>query len=135
MRFVIVTIGCDWPGCDVVAPEGDDAIAERTITMSTGNLGRPATPKTFAVCKPHRDHLDEILNPLLAKALKAEAVAKPSSNGSVSSPAAVDKSVVCRVPDCGRPFRGRNGLAQHVIRTHKYTSLSDYETEYVPASG
>jgi hypothetical protein len=128
MRFVIVNIGCDWPGCSNVYPEGDDAIVERTLTL--GTVGRAGTPKTFALCKTHRDELDEILNPLMAKALKAEAVAKPTVG-----PAATDKTVMCQVPDCGRPFRSRVGLAQHVTRTHGYPSLSDYETEYVPASG
>lgn len=127
MRFVIVNIGCDWPGCSNVYPEGDDGIVEKTLTL--GTVGRAGTPKTFAICKPHNDQLDEILNPLLAKALKSEAVARPSST------AVADKGVVCRVPDCGRPFRSRVGLAQHVTRTHDYPSLSDYETEYVPASG
>ena len=131
MRSITVTLHCDWPGCDVAMPESvaDGLIVERTLTIDkTG-------PRIFALCKSDNDALDEVLNPLLAKGLKAEAAAPkkkdPSSSSSSSAVSANVSAETCRVPTCGRPFKSRAGLGQHVIRSHDYTSLAEYDAEYV----
>ena len=137
MRSITVTIHCDWPGCDVTATEAEELITERTLTV-----GERGAPKLFAVCKSHNDQLDEVLNPLLAKAIKAEALAVkpkklPSSPPATGNPVLDDLSrmVFCQVPDCGRSFASNVGMAQHVTRTHDFESLASYYMQHPPTSG
>ncbi len=140
MRTIDVTIHCDWPGCDFAVAEAASVglIFERPLAID----GK--AEKVFALCKVDNDRFDEILNPLLAKALKSEAK-NPRPKRSPSSPAAagadgsganVSAETLCRVPGCSSPpLKSRAGLGQHVIRTHGYASLADYDTEYInPAS-
>jgi hypothetical protein len=137
MRSITVTIHCDWPGCDFAVAETDAAglIVERPISVDKKD------PRIVALCKSDNDRLDEILLPLLAKALKAEAIAKPgrktpagAGTGSATPASGTnvsdEPSVVCRVDGCQRPFAGRAGLAQHVTRTHDYASLAEYDMQY-----
>ena len=136
MRTIDVTLHCDWPGCDFAVSETASVglIFERPLSID----GK--AEKTFALCKVDNDRFDEIINPLLAKALKSEAKnAKPKKQS--SSPAAAGAggsstnvsdvaTEICQVASCGRPFKSRAGLGQHVIRTHNYPSLVAYDTEF-----
>jgi hypothetical protein len=140
MRTIDVTIHCDWPGCDFAVSESASVglIFERPISID----GK--AEKVFALCKVDNDRFDEILNPLLAKALKSEAKnprpkrpsSSPAAAGDGSSNGNVSAETLCRVPGCSSPpLKSRAGLGQHVIRTHGYASLADYDTEYInPAS-
>jgi len=137
MRTIDVTIHCDWPGCDFAIAEAASVglIFERPLAID----GK--AEKIFALCKIDNDRFDEILNPLLAKALKSEAKnprpKKPSSSPAADGTSTNVSDVRCLVTGCDRPpLKSRAGLGQHVIRSHGYASLADYDTEYVtPTSG
>lgn len=128
MRFVTVHLQCDWPGCSVEAPEGDDSIGEKTLAVDL------KAARTFVLCKPHQDTLDEVLLPLMQKALKSEAPSAPRKYtkrvGGGAMP--VEGGLDCLVEGCGRHFDTNIGLGQHAIRTHGFTNLADYRAKYVP---
>ena len=140
MRTIDVTIHCDWPGCDFAVAE---AAAVGLIFERPISIDRKAE-KTFALCKVDNDRFDEILAPLLAKALKSEAIGAKPGKKQPSSPGAgpsggnvsdVPGDIPCLVPGCQRPpLKSRVGLAQHVTRTHGYASLAEYDQEYVTAT-
>lgn len=135
MRTIDVTIHCDWPGCDFAVAE---AAAEGLIFERPISIDRKAE-KTMALCKVDNDKFDEIVNPLLAKALKSEAKnprpkrpsSSPAAAGDGGSSANVSAETRCLVPGCSSPpLKSRAGLGQHVIRTHGYASLADYDDTY-----
>jgi hypothetical protein len=143
MRYVTVHLRCDKEDCTVVGEEGDGTVVERTLSID-GKRG-----KTFLLCKPHLDELDEQLLPLMAKGVLVEVPLKgrrSAGNGSGTSSADtggsssssaplphdadVPERLRCKVPDCLRPMKNRAGAAQHVIRSHGYDNLDAYEAEY-----
>jgi hypothetical protein len=143
MRYVTVHVGCDQDGCTVRAEEGDGTVVEKTLSID-GKRG-----KTFLLCKPHLDELEETLLPLMAKGVavaetprkgsrtSSGASSGASSGGSSSSAplphdADVPDTMRCKVPNCNRPMKNRAGAAQHVIRTHGYENIAAYEAEYGP---
>lgn len=122
MRFVNISLGCDWPSCGTVEAEDSGVVAEKTLE------GR-----TFLLCKKHRDQLDEIHAPLLAAGVKTEPKKKSPVTRS-SAPAAgptvpVSVEMTCRVPDCGQLCRGNVGLAQHLKKRHSLT-IATYNELY-----
>jgi hypothetical protein len=138
-RFISVNVGCDWDGCDVIAPEGDGIVVEKTVSID----GRQA--RAFLICKKHLEDFEAVVLPLMQAGVKVES---PNSGGrkkaagtSSTSPApsvVVDEggshpSLVCKIEDCdrhGRPLKNRTGMAQHVIKAHGYVDLSAYEAQY-----
>jgi hypothetical protein len=144
-RFITVNVGCDWAECDVIAPEGEGTVVEKTVALD----GKQA--RAFLVCKQHLEDLDEILLPLLQAGIKVEEPAKKkrstaasSGNGSGTSPSSAaagpgelrdpDQTIDCLITGCKRTgangLHNRTGMAQHVIRTHQYPSLAAYEAEF-----
>jgi hypothetical protein len=130
MRLVSINLSCDWANCDTVAPENEGLVTEMTLAVD----GKQA--KTFSICKPHRDELEENLHTLLARGITAEPAKKKaatraaaaSGNGSGTSavatvPAGV--TISCRVPvgvaRCGQRCQGNVGLAQHLKKKHGMT--------------
>ena len=121
MRFVTIQIGCDWFNCATVAAEGDGIVEEMTIAIDR------KAPRTIGICKQHRDELQMILEPMLAKGVIDKPAAKaprsvtepvtPTVGGSV--PAHVE--LTCKVPDCGQVCRGNVGLTQHLKKKHGLT--------------
>ena len=118
MRLVTINLSCDWANCDVVAPEGEGLVTEMTLAVD----GK--APKTFSICKPHRDDLEESLHTLLARGV-GEAKKTPAKRSVAATPVGgtVPSSVdtACRVPDCGQPTKGNVGLAQHLKKKHSLT--------------
>jgi len=138
MRTIDVTIHCDWPGCDFAVSEAASVglIFERPISID----GK--AEKTFALCKVDNDKFDEVLSPLLAKALKSEAKngrpgKKPAGAAASSANVSDVGEIRCQVPGCTRPpLKNRVGMAQHVTRSHDFESLAAYEAQYpTPTSG
>jgi hypothetical protein len=127
-RYIIVTVGCDWTECTTEGPEGGDVVTELTVALD----GKPG--RTFLLCKTHREQLDEIVLPLMQKGIKVEAPSRRNGS-SRSTPAPIPgtpeaDSLVCKAEGCnrnGRPVHNRTGMAQHVIRSHDFASLADYE--------
>ena len=121
MRLVTINLSCDWANCDTVAPENEGLVTEMSLAVD----GKAA--KTFSICKPHRDLLEENLHTLLARGV---AEAKKQTGGNKRStptappvggtvPASVETA--CRVPDCLQPTKGNVGLAQHLKKKHDLT--------------
>jgi hypothetical protein len=140
-RFITVNVGCDWTDCDVIAPEGDGTVVEKTLSID-GKQGR-----AFLVCKKHLDDFEAVVMPLMQAGVKVEAPssgrstrksAGTSSTSGSASAVVVDEngahpSLVCKIDDCdrhGRPLRNRTGMAQHVIKAHGYADLAAYEAQY-----
>lgn len=157
-RFITVHLECDWPDCGTVDIEGEGTVGLRRLSLD----GKQE--KEFVICKTHGDVLDEILLPLLQKGIKVPAPSKKSTRSSSGSgagsgtgsndvPAAAaggsaetsagtvagkghkSEFFDCRVPECGRTLHNRTGLAQHVIRTHGFASLIDYENTHPASTG
>jgi hypothetical protein len=144
-RFITVHVGCDWPTCETVAPEGEGIVIEKTVSID-GKQGR-----SFLLCKEHVDDFESVVMPLMQAGVKVEAPSsgKRKSNGTSStsaSPAAAPPaadadgshpSLVCKVEGCdrhGRPLTNRTGMAQHAIRSHGYPDLATYEAEFGPVA-
>jgi hypothetical protein len=140
-RFITVHVRCDWDGCPEIGEEGDGTIIEKTVALDNKQA------KAFLLCKPHLDAFETVVLPLMQAGIKVETGngrTKKSAQTSVaaSSPGAAaadapspgnghkDEIFTCRVPDCGRSIKRRTGMAQHVIRTHGFESLDDYEAQY-----
>jgi hypothetical protein len=136
-RFISVNVGCDWTDCDVIAPEGDGTVVEKTVSID----GKQA--RAFLVCKNHLDDFEAVVLPLMQAGVKVET---PNGRAKKSSPApspvVVDEggthpSLVCQAPDCdrhGRPLKNRTGLAQHAIKAHGYADLAAYEAQFGPVA-
>lgn len=140
MRFVDVRLQCSYhviDGCTETAAEGDDTVTSETLT-----LGRNGKPREIDLCKKHREDLiDNLLMKLMQEDGRTVEVpaSKRKSNktstgsaSSTSSAGAEGAELICRAPDCdrdGRPAKSKTGLAQHVIRSHGYASLADYEAD------
>lgn len=152
-RYIEVRLGCDWPTCDTVAPEGDGTVVEKTVSVDT-RQGR-----AFLLCKKHLDDFEAVVLPLMQAGVKVEAkkrktvgttgngsgtsVDGPSSPSSPSSPRSSSASsssgsasseeepgIVCLEDPCereGRPVKSNVGLAQHVIKSHGYKNLAAYQ--------
>lgn len=144
MRLVTINLACDWANCDTVAPENEGLVTEMTLAVD----GR--APKTFSICKPHRDLLEENLHTLLARGVgeppKKQAKRSTSSasggNGNGTSAVAGSPTVPasellsCRVPGCGRDDIGGNvGLAQHLKRKHDGMTREQYYELYPEPNG
>jgi hypothetical protein len=141
-RFITVNVGCDWAECDVIAPEGDGTVVEKTVALD----GKQT--RSFLLCKLHLIDFEEMVLPLMQAGIKVEAPAKtrrsPGGNGSGTSPSPAaagpgeprdpDETIDCLITGCtrtgARGLHNRTGMAQHVIRTHKYESLAAYEAEF-----
>lgn len=128
MRLVTITLACDWANCDVTAPESEGLVTEMTLAVD----GK--APKTFAICKNHRDDLEEDLHTLLARGVAVEPTKKKSPVTRSSAPVAgptvpVSVEMTCRVPDCGQLCRGNVGLAQHLKKRHSLT-IATYNELY-----
>jgi hypothetical protein len=133
-RYINITVGCDWPECTTEAAEGEDTVVNKTLAVD----GRQ--PKTFLLCKEHRDELDEIHAPLLASGVKVDAPPKKSRSTSPSSTApassvspsaeapATKNGIDCKV--CGRVLKNGAGVAQHVQRGHGFESYAEYKAQY-----
>jgi len=139
MRLVTINLSCDWANCDTVAPEGEGLVTEMTLAVD----GKQA--KTFAICKPHRDLLEENLHTLLARgittdqpkkktatrsAAAAAAAAAAGGNGSETSTVPPHIDLECRVPGCGQSVKGNVGLAQHLKRKHGNMTRTEYHEQY-----
>ena len=61
-RYITVTVGCDWDGCDQLATEDEGTITPMAVAID-GKQGRE-----FLLCKAHRDTVDEMLLPLMQAA-------------------------------------------------------------------
>lgn len=140
-KFVTIENGCDWPDCGMRVPEGDDTIADKTLSED----GR--TARVFLLCTKHREALADVIDPLLragiavatkgngrsTKKTTAAPAPNPASAGE-PSPEADGKTYECLAQTdgvaCGRPIRKRTGMAQHVHRTHGYANLAAYEAEF-----
>jgi hypothetical protein len=145
-RFITVQVGCDWNGCDVIAPEGEGIVIEKAVSID-GKQGR-----AFLLCKEHVDDFEAVVLPLMQAGVKVEspaaggrkkAAGTSSTSGSSPAPSPVvddggsHPSLVCQVPGCdrhGRPLRNRTGMAQHVIKSHQYVDLATYEAEFGPVA-
>jgi hypothetical protein len=143
-RFITVNVGCDWSACDVIAPEGDGTVVEKTVALD----GKQT--RSFLLCKLHLIDFEEMVLPLLQAGIKVEEPRKKQrstsagGNGSGTSPSSSvagpegardpDETIDCQVDGCKRTgangLHNRTGMAQHVIRTHKYESLAAYEVEF-----
>jgi len=112
-RFITVTVGCDWADCDTTGTEGDGTVFERTVALD----GKP--PKAFLVCEKHSQAVDDVVLPLMAVGIKVEAKKSTPSLGTIE----------CK--ECGRTdIKNKAGLAQHVIRSHDFESLAEYEAKH-----
>jgi hypothetical protein len=147
-RFITVHVGCDWPGCETVAPEGEGIVVEKAVAID----GKQA--RSFLLCKKHLEEFESVVLPLMQAGVKVEQPssgrskaksAGTSSTSGSSSPAAPPQadadgthpSLVCKIDRCerhGRPLSNRTGMAQHVIRSHGYTDLAAYEAEFGPVA-
>jgi hypothetical protein len=141
-RFITVNVGCDWADCDVIAPEGDGTVVEKTVALDNKQA------RVFLLCKPHLEDFDEVVLPLMQAGIKVEAPTKtrrsPGGNGSGTSPSPAaagpgeprdpEQTIDCLITGCKRTgangLHNRTGMAQHVIRTHNYESLAAYEAEF-----
>ena len=137
MRLVTINLSCDWANCDTVAPENEGLVTEMTLAVD----GK--APKTFSICKPHRDLLEENLHTLLARGVgeppkKQAKRSTPASGGNDNGKATVPVSELlsCRVPGCGRDDIGGNvGLAQHLKRKHDGMTREQYYELYPETNG
>jgi hypothetical protein len=137
-RMITVNLGCDWPDCYAVAPEGDGVIVAKQLSID-GKQGRE-----FLLCKAHLDEFEQIILPIMAVGIKVEAPVsraskRTSTETSTGSPISTTQSlssassttIDCRVPDCGRVgedgFKNNAGLSQHVIKTHGFENLAAYK--------
>lgn len=121
-RFITVTVGCDWDDCTTTGVEGEGTVVEKTLSIDN------KAPRTFLICKTHLDQLDEIHEMLMAKGVKAEGSPSPRKNGTGTGTIAAG-GVECK--ECGRTdIKNKAGLAQHVIRSHKFKSLADYKAKH-----
>jgi hypothetical protein len=139
-RFISVNVGCDWTDCDVIAPEGDGTVVEKTVSID----GKQA--RAFLVCKNHLDDFEAVVLPLMQAGVKVEAPSSRStrkSPGTSPAPSPVadedgaHPSLVCKVDGCdrhGRPLKNRTGLAQHAIKAHGYADLAAYEAQFGPVA-
>ena len=133
-RFVTVQLQCDWGGCTTVAEESEETVAETVLALD----GKQA--KGFLLCKAHREELEEVVMPLLQAGIKVEAPKKTRSPKAAASSEGTEpkgtgggaglQTFHCQESGCGRTLHNRTGMAQHVIRTHKYNSLAEYEARY-----
>jgi hypothetical protein len=129
MRLVTINLSCDWANCDTVAPENEGLVTEMTLAVD----GKQA--KTFSICKPHRDELEENLHTLLARGVgetkktpakrSSSAAAGNDSGTSAVATVPVGVTISCRVPvgvaRCGQRCQGNVGLAQHLKKKHDMT--------------
>lgn len=147
MRYVDVKLRCSYAvidGCTETGAEGDDTVTTVTLQLN-GNK-----PREIDLCKGHREALvDDLLMQLMKDGRTVErstsSASKPKSSKTSPGPASSGPAgagdpdeLVCRVPDCdrdGRPLKNKTGLAQHVIRTHGYESLSAYQDDIENGSG
>jgi hypothetical protein len=147
-RFITVHVGCDWPTCETVAPEGEGIVVEKVLSID-GKQGR-----SFLLCKKHIDEFESVVLPLMQAGVKVEqpssssrsrskSAGTSSTSGSSSpAPPVADSdgshpSLVCKVDGCdrhGRPLTNRTGMAQHAIRSHGYPDLATYEAEFGPVA-
>src|SRR5262245_63368361 len=127
MRVINVTLECDWPGCDVSGPEGGEEVREKELAVDRKQS------RVFLLCKEHIDALDEILMPLLRRALPG--TERLGTKKGTSRKPALEDGYVCKHPGCGRPIANRTGLAQHVIRSHGYKDLAVYEERFAERNG
>ena len=104
-RFITVHVGCDWPACETVAPEGEGIVIEKTVSID-GKQGR-----SFLLCKKHVDDFETVVLPLMQAGVKVEGCDRH-----------------------GRPLTNRTGMAQHAIRSHGYADLAAYEAEFGPVA-
>jgi len=139
-RFILVQVMCDWTGCETTAAEGDGRVVEKTLSID----GKQA--RAFLLCKQHVEDFEAVVLPLMQAGVKVEqpksrsskTAGTSSTSGSASAASAVDgdgahPSLVCKVDGCdrhGRPLTNRTGMAQHVIRSHGYADLADYEAQF-----
>ena len=130
MRFITVNLRCDWDDCDTVAPEESGEVSELVLALNR----KPG--RTVGLCAKHREALNDILEPLLAKGVvdKSEPKTRPSraKTGSSSStredapetiPAHV--GVDCKV--CGHHCKGNVGLAQHLKKKHDGMTREEHD--------
>src|SRR3954464_8423955 len=136
-RFVHVTVGCDWPDCDVTAPEGDESIVTKTVAVD----GKQT--REFLLCEPkHREAFEDVVLPLMQAGIavpepkktgRSKKAGSPSASGE-TQPSVDDEGVAiydCQVEGCGRQIKKRTGMAQHVgPRGHGFESLAAYEAQY-----
>lgn len=120
MRLVTINLSCDWANCDTVAPENEGLVTEMTLAVD----GKAA--KTFSICKPHRDLLEENLHTLLARGVGETKKTPAKRERSAAATPAADTvpshiETACRVPDCLQPTKGNVGLAQHLKKKHSLT--------------
>lgn len=156
MRYVTITLQCDWNDCDTTGEEGGDIVAPTTLSLD----GKK--PRQPLLCKAHRADLEAVLLPLLERGVLLNKPARPTGAPKKAGPAAADVSdgavgdggngsgtstdvpsskprsassasskpdLVCREIACGRPFKGNAGMAQHVVKAHGFASLDDYRAE------
>lgn len=134
-RFITVTVQCDWGQCDTQGIEGEGTVVEKTLSIDNKQA------RVFLLCKNHLDQFEEVVLPLMAAGIKVEApvaVGKKKAASPAAAPASGTSTVVrtsdeeyhCQVDDCGRTLKNRTGMAQHVIRSHGFESMADYEERY-----
>ena len=69
-RFITVNVGCDWSACDVIAPEGEGTVVEKTVALD----GKQT--RSFLLCKQHLEDFEEIVLPLMQAGIKVEAAGR-----------------------------------------------------------
>lgn len=115
---------CNWPACSVLAPQGDESVIEKTVTIDNKE------PRTFDLCKEHLIAFEEIVLPLLETGVKPMKPRRQTKQTPVMSSAELRSAVVtCQHPGCGREIKRRVGMAQHV-KAHGYKTLKAYEAQY-----
>lgn len=116
MRIVNVILECDWPGCDITGPEGGEEVREKELAVD-----RKKT-KVFLICIKHREALDDVLLPLLRRAITVD-----TNNGAVTS-RTKGVRLVCQI--CGETPKGRPGFGIHVSKAHGMDGINAYIAQY-----
>lgn len=81
MRYITINLGCDWEGCEALAEEGDGTVVPTTLALDNRK------PKESLLCKTHKEELEELLLPLMAKGVTIEKPEKTTRSTRASAAA------------------------------------------------